>query len=248
MTFEEDVFGGAIITNNLPSSCEEFSDRLSNVVNACITERKKIIWLTLDTKSAHLTGVATQNGFLFHSCHETTVTLTKKLTADAYAPYSPTHSIGGGGLVINNRNEILVIKERVTNKKGYKLPGGLLEKGEPLNKGIVREVYEETGIHSEFNGIVGLVNVHPSQFGHSNIYAVCRLTPLTFDINIQDKQEIEDAKWVAISDYLTDESHSPLNRKLVETSVQSHCLYSRPFDPSISKSNISEVFFGFNGL
>ena len=49
---------------------------------------------------------------------------------------------GVGGLVINDRNELLVIAERYgwDNVKRWKLPGGLVDPGEDLDAAACREV------------------------------------------------------------------------------------------------------------
>lgn len=50
----------------------------------------------------------------------------------------------GGGLVVNNKNEILMILRRGV----WDLPKGKLEKGENMADCALREVMEETGIHN----------------------------------------------------------------------------------------------------
>ena len=54
---------------------------------------------------------------------------------------------GGFGLVVNNRNEILLIQRGYGKHKGkWSLPGGNQDKGETLKRTAVRETKEETGI------------------------------------------------------------------------------------------------------
>ncbi len=51
------------------------------------------------------------------------------------------------GLVVNNRNEILLIQRGYGKDKGkWSLPGGMRDKGESLKRTAVRETCEETGI------------------------------------------------------------------------------------------------------
>ena len=51
------------------------------------------------------------------------------------------------GLVVNERNEILMIQRGYGREKGqWSLPGGQRDKGESLRRTAVRETLEETGI------------------------------------------------------------------------------------------------------
>ena len=53
----------------------------------------------------------------------------------------------GFGLVVNNRNEILLIQRGYGKEKGeWSLPGGKRDHGESLRETAIRETYEETGI------------------------------------------------------------------------------------------------------
>ncbi len=51
------------------------------------------------------------------------------------------------GLVVNDRNEILLIQRGFGKEKGkWSLPGGMRDKGESYKRTAVRETREETGI------------------------------------------------------------------------------------------------------
>jgi len=59
----------------------------------------------------------------------------------------PPRPILGVGALIFDRDRILLVERGKEPLKGYwSLPGGVLETGETLAQGIVREVREETGL------------------------------------------------------------------------------------------------------
>jgi 8-oxo-dGTP diphosphatase len=59
----------------------------------------------------------------------------------------PQRPILGVGALIFNRDKILLVERGKEPLKGYwSLPGGVLETGETLEQGVVREVREETGL------------------------------------------------------------------------------------------------------
>lgn len=50
------------------------------------------------------------------------------------------------GVLVENE-KILLVKQKVSSERSWSLPGGRLEHGEPLEQGIIREIYEETGLN-----------------------------------------------------------------------------------------------------
>jgi len=62
----------------------------------------------------------------------------------------PQRPVLGIGALIFDRGKILLVERGREPLKGYwSLPGGVLEIGETLEQGIVREVREETGLEVE---------------------------------------------------------------------------------------------------
>jgi 8-oxo-dGTP diphosphatase len=63
--------------------------------------------------------------------------------------YPPRPVLGIGALIFD-RGKILLVERGTEPLKGYwSLPGGVLETGETLHEGVVREVREETGLEVE---------------------------------------------------------------------------------------------------
>jgi len=57
------------------------------------------------------------------------------------------------------------------------MPGGLLEVGESIQDAFKREVWEETGVKTNFVSVVGFRELINYQWGHPDMYFVCLLEP-----------------------------------------------------------------------
>lgn len=66
-----------------------------------------------------------------------------------------------GGIVCNERNEILLQRRGDSNSWG--LPGGAVELGESAEEAAIREIYEETGLEVEVEHLSG---VYTKYFHH----------------------------------------------------------------------------------
>lgn len=72
----------------------------------------------------------------------------------------PKHSLSAGAVVLDEHGKILLIKGP---QRGWEFPGGIIELGETIEGGIIREVREESGIDIEvvrFCGIYQNVKEH----------------------------------------------------------------------------------------
>ena len=135
--------------------------------------------------------------------------MTLQLVPGSYIPPYATHYIGAGAVVINEREEILVVVERYrmgpSRGPGYKLPGGALHPGEHLADGAVREVLEETGVHARFESLACFRHWHGYRYDKSDIYFVCRLSALSTEITMQE-EEIAECRWMPVDYFLSEES------------------------------------------
>ncbi|MFX0013375.1 MAG: NUDIX hydrolase N-terminal domain-containing protein [Promethearchaeota archaeon] len=66
----------------------------------------------------------------------------------------PSPLVGGDAAVITDTGQILLV-QRADNRK-WAMPGGLLEVGETPVEGVIREVFEETGIHCHAVALIGV--------------------------------------------------------------------------------------------
>ena len=69
---------------------------------------------------------------------------------------------------------------------------------EDIIEAVKREVFEETGIETEFISLVCFRHLLNFRFGCSDLYFTCLLRPLNQDINF-DSREIADAQWMDVS-------------------------------------------------
>jgi 8-oxo-dGTP diphosphatase len=63
------------------------------------------------------------------------------------------HFVSVAGLVTNENNEVLLVK---SPKRGWEFPGGMVEPGESLQEALIREIFEESGIHVTITGFIGV--------------------------------------------------------------------------------------------
>jgi len=144
--------------------------------------------------------------------------MVKELKVNPIVPTSPTHTLGVGAIVINDKNEVLVIKERVSTH-GFKLPGGHIDLAEKISDAVKREVLEETGVIVEFESIISLGHFHPHQFGKGNLYILCVCKALSSRINIQDTQEIQEAKWTDVDEFMNSDETLEINKEILKTAL-----------------------------
>jgi 8-oxo-dGTP pyrophosphatase MutT (NUDIX family) len=217
-------FGGlALETEMLPTDPEEFRQRLDYSLSVWKREGFKLVWLEVPTAKAALIPVAVEAGFAFHHTTEQYLMLTHQLEEHAFIPPYATHYIGAGGVVLNEDRELLVVSEkyrRDTSRPYYKLPGGALHQGEHLVDGVIREVFEETGVRAKFDALVCFRHWHGYRYGKSDIYFICRLRPLSQEIR-KSEAEIEECRWMPVQEYLGSDYVGTFNKQIVRAALES---------------------------
>jgi 8-oxo-dGTP diphosphatase len=214
-----DPYNGITINvKSLPNTKEEFELNLDYLIDE-VENKRNLIWIYIDIKKSDYIPIATKRGFFFHSCDEDYILVVKRINQNAIVPTAANHTLGVGAVVINDNNEILVIKEKISNI-GYKLPGGHIDNGEMISTAVEREVLEETGIVVEFESIISLGHFYPHQFYKSNLYILCIAKAKTLEINIQDTHEIIDAKWIDVNKYLEDDEVLAYSKAVVFASLE----------------------------
>ncbi|XP_059468317.1 nucleoside diphosphate-linked moiety X motif 6 isoform X2 [Neocloeon triangulifer] len=216
-----DRYNGITIdsTKEICQSTESFTEKLKASLNFWIEQREiRGVWFQVALKNADWVPILAQHEFCFHHAKPEAVTMCRWLPKNepCNIPSYAHTMVGVGGLVVDSKNRLLVVKERFWQTPSWKLPGGFLESGEDMGSAAIREVFEETGILTEFNSIVALRHHHASQFGCSDIYIIVHLSPMVEDQPIQQcNQEITECCWMKIEEFLVHPEAHDHNRFFV---------------------------------
>jgi len=198
----EDRYGGVEVeVLERQSSVARFTNKLRASLASWSASGKKGIWLKVPLSSAVFVGEAVAQGFVFHHAKTDYVLLTKWLPEDPNPlPKYGFTQIGVGGIVVNSKDEVLLVQERISPHPVYqgcwKMPGGLADPGEDFVETVIREVREETGITGSLLGIVSLRHSHGYRFGQDDIYVVAKLRADIEEITI-DENELMGACWMS---------------------------------------------------
>jgi ADP-ribose pyrophosphatase YjhB (NUDIX family) len=131
----------------------------------------------------------------------------------------------GIGAVVVDRGRVLLVRRGHEPLKGkWSLPGGLLELGESLLEGVVREVREETGLTVEPLELIELIDkVHREDSAEGKRvryhFVIADYLCLVVKGELQAASDAEAARWVERSEW---NSHSallldPLTVRVIET-------------------------------
>ena len=95
----------------------------------------------------------------------------------------PAHIVAAAGVVLNEKNEVLLVK---TYKDGWVLPGGEVELGENLIDGVKREIYEESGIEVSVGELFCISSNTSSYPGYGGVKTVPPKVILDFICRFQE--------------------------------------------------------------
>lgn len=202
-----------------------FLDDLRTALDVWSRNDYNSAWVHVPLRRASVIETLSRWGFDPHHADVAarTVVLKKWLRPDGEDKIPPfaTHQVGCAGLVLNDRNELLLIREwsgppsRRTPTRQWKMPGGLLDAGESFEEATCREVREETGVVCDFESILTFWHRHGLKFGKSDLYYVCLLRPRTTEITV-DPVEVSVATWMSVDEFLQTQDH-PLIHHVLRT-------------------------------
>lgn len=237
-----DPYNGITIEKeNLNFTTLEFEENIKLLIDLT-KDNKNLIWIYIDIKQSIFIPILTKFGFTFHSCYEDSILLIKVVKEGSIVPTMANHTLGVGAVVINSKNEILLIKERLRSEF-FKLPGGHIDDKEMISTALSREVYEETGVIVEFKKIVSLGHFYPHQFKKSNLYVLCLASAKSYEIDIKDTQEISKAIWLDLDEmFLRDDIHL-YTKTIVKSALSESGLYKAKTSILSHLKNEFELFF-----
>lgn len=109
----------------------------------------------------------------------------------------PTHIVASGGVITNNKDEVLLVKNP---RKGWEYPGGIIEPGETLPQGLIREIKEETGVDVEIINVVGIYSNTKKKKGYNGVEEVPMIVTIDFVCkyisgDLRTSEESIEVKW-----------------------------------------------------
>ncbi|PRQ28209.1 putative hydrolase [Rosa chinensis] len=199
-----DQYGGVIVDIIDPIDPASFLSFLTSSIAHWKLEGKKGIWIKLPIQRVNLVEPAVMKGFWYHHAEPTYLMLVNWIPPSPHTlPANASHRVAIGAFLLNQNREVLVVQEKSGKFEGtgvWKFPTGVVDEGEDIYAAAVREVKEETGVDSEFVEVLAFRQSHKSFFEKSDLFFVCMLQALSFDIQKQE-QEIEAAQWMPFEEY-----------------------------------------------
>ncbi|KAL8243340.1 hypothetical protein R6Q59_009598 [Mikania micrantha] len=191
-----------------------FLIRLKASMSQWTLQGKKGVWIKVPIHLVKLVETIVKEGFSYHHAEPDYLMLVNWIPETTNTiPANASHRVGVGAIVLNDKREILVVQEKNGKMRGtgiWKIPTGIVEEGEDISAGVIREVKEETGIDTEFVEVLAFRQWHKIFFGKSDLFFVCMMRPLSFDIQIQEL-EIEAAQWMPLEEFAAQPSAQKLS-------------------------------------
>ena len=89
----------------------------------------------------------------------------------------PLFQVFTAAVILDEEKNILLVKSTYNRFHPWGLPGGGLEYGEHPEDGVIREVWEETGLRVSIEKLLLIDTLRPDRVG---MYYLCRITGGTF--------------------------------------------------------------------
>jgi 8-oxo-dGTP diphosphatase len=140
-----------------------------------------------------------------------------------------TFSIRIYGILINERNEVLLSDESYNGRSFTKFPGGGLEFGEGTNACLKREFLEEFQLEIEVGDLFYLTDFFQSSAFHTetqiiSIYYQIDVSTSVIDRVIEIDSSIEKLRWMPLSLLTKEKLTFPIDQHVADLLVMKHLL------------------------
>ncbi|XP_023651708.1 nucleoside diphosphate-linked moiety X motif 6 isoform X1 [Paramormyrops kingsleyae] len=219
-----DRFGGVTVDlsdRHFPPDVTEsaFHVLLQDSLRQWRVDGRVAAWLRVPISQGRLLSVAASHGFTFHHARHDRATLSLWMgEGENRLPGFATHQVGVAGAVLDEASgKVLVVQDKNKTKNAWKFPGGLSNLGEDIGATAVREVFEETGVRSEFQSLLSVrqQHKHPGAFGMSDMYLICRLRPLSHAIHFCT-QECLRCEWIGLAELAQTDATTPITSRIAK--------------------------------
>ena len=230
----EDHYSGVSIDEVGTTTLENFKRDLLFSLAEWKRNKKRGVWLKLKSpEHIDLINESVKNhGFQFHSVDNAdgSVLLNNWLPGgpNSSLPIGPAFYAGVGIICISkDQKRILAVQERNGWLKGkgyWKMPTGLCDALEPIEKAAVRELMEETGVKGKFKRVLAM-RQGKGTLRKGDLFFVCLVEPLTEELVVQES-EIEKAEWREMDGFFSQEwlasrpPYKALNQAIRESLVE----------------------------
>lgn len=103
-------------------------------------------------------------------------------------------TVGVSAVLLNESDNVLLVRHRFRENEGWELPGGFIERDEGLEDALRRELYEETGFDVK---ILSLLSTHVGDSRHVDIRFLARV--VKGDLTV-DRSEVVEARFFPYSE------------------------------------------------
>jgi len=189
-------------------STEYFREKLASSMAVWRERGRRGVWLPIPSARPELIAVAQKQGFTFHHAEPDYLMMCTWLAeGESMLPANASHSIGVGIVCVNERDEIVMVQEATgpaANRKGgfWKVPTGLVNAGEELADGCVREMKEETGIDVQYVATVGFRELPRAMHGKGNLFFMCLCKLVGSGEIVMQAEELAAASWMPIKEVM----------------------------------------------
>lgn len=109
------------------------------------------------------------------------------------------HQVRVTGVLIDD-GQLLLVRQKVDQDRGWSLPGGRVELGETLQDALVREMKEETGLDVSIQRLLYVADKNEDNVVHITFELEREGGDIQFPTNEFEANPISDVKFVEISE------------------------------------------------